>query len=130
MPKVSNSRKDHRQPQSIGGVNHYLILNRAARLNYGGNAGSGGSFDPVGKGKKGIRSHYCASGFVPGFAGGQFDSIDPAAEAAANSDCGGFGGKHYGVALDMLAGQPGEFHSDHFRGRRLALGDHSPFSAG
>jgi hypothetical protein len=58
MPKMSHVRKDHRQPQAIGGGNYRLIADRSAWLNNGGCTSRGRYLNAVREGEKGIRCHH------------------------------------------------------------------------
>src|SRR5262245_4469734 len=49
MSKVTAPRKDHRQSQSIGRSDDFVVAQRSTRLNHGCSAGGGGGFDAVGK---------------------------------------------------------------------------------
>ena len=58
MAEVSHSRKDHRDSQPIGGLDHGLIPHRTARLDHRRGAGLDHGLKPIRKGEESIRSRH------------------------------------------------------------------------
>ena len=61
VPEVPHGGEDHCQTGIVGGLDHIVVADRAARLDHRGRSGFGGGEQAVGEGEKGIAGH-CRSG--------------------------------------------------------------------
>src|SRR6185437_8290194 len=55
VPEVAHAGEDHGDAGLVGGGDHFIVAQRAARLNDRGGAGGHGGFETIGKGKERIR---------------------------------------------------------------------------
>ena len=62
MPEVTHSREDHRETGSIGRCDHFVVPDRAARLDDSRSARFHGSQQTVGERKEGVRRDRRADG--------------------------------------------------------------------
>lgn len=78
MPEVPHSGEDHRKACLIGGGDHFLVADRAARLDHGARACFGSGDEAVGKGEEGVRGDRAThrTGGVPAIGLGRFLRLD------------------------------------------------------
>ena len=67
MPEVPHAGENHRDIESVRGVNHFGVPDTAAGLNDSPDARLGDRFEAIRKGNQSIRGHDCAACAVTGF---------------------------------------------------------------
>ena len=70
VPEMPSSRKYHRDPVFVGGVDRFLVALRSSRLDDGGNPQFGGKIDVVPEREESIRCHDRTFGLLARFFGG------------------------------------------------------------
>jgi len=54
VPEVADAGEDHRDPQSVGGGDDFLVLDAAAGLDHGSGASRRNGLKAIGEGKEGV----------------------------------------------------------------------------
>ena len=128
MPETTHPGEHHRHPVVVGGLDHVLVVDRAAGLDHGVDTGLGGGVDPVREREEGIRGHdrtfgCFAFGVALGLLGGEFDGVD--AGDLPHTEANSFGAGREGdpVGFDVFEGLPRKRHRFQLVVGRLAFGD-------
>src|SRR5579885_1836155 len=100
---MAHAGEDHSEAEPVGGGEYVGIAHRAAGLNEGGGAGLGGLLDAVRKRKERVGGDHTARERRLRFHHGDFDGIDAAHLAGADTDGGSILGENNGVDLTCFA---------------------------
>src|SRR5579883_1678954 len=120
---MAHAGEDHSEAEPVGGGDYVGIAHRAAGLNEGGGAGLGGLLDAVRKRKERVGGDHTARERRLRFHHGDFDGIDAAHLAGADTDGGSILGENNGVGLDVLRDFPGKAQRKHLFGGGNTLGN-------
>ncbi len=123
MQEMAHAGEDHGKAEAVGGGDDIVVAHGASGLNDCGGAGLGGFFDAVREREEGVgcddaalqrrlRFHYC-----------DFDGVDAAHLAGADSEGGAVASEDDGIGFYVFADFPGEAHGVHLLLRGDALGD-------
>src|SRR5690606_30989788 len=117
MTEVAHTGKHHRHAVLVGGGDHFLVADRAARLDHAGDAVGGGVVDTVAEREEGVGGHHGILHFqarMLGLDGRDACGIDAA--HLAGTDANGLAVFRIddGVRLDELGHFPGEDQVVHF----------------
>src|SRR5579875_1650624 len=114
MPEMPNTGEHHRQAMFLARLDRFSVAHGAAGLDDCGDAGAGSLIDVVAEGKERIECQHRPVTAFAGFAHGNLHRINAAHLPGADAYYHAALAQHDGVALDVLAYQPGETQIAHF----------------
>lgn len=103
MAEVAHVGEDHGDAVFVSGGNHFVVTDRAARLNNAGDAYRGCGIDAVAEREESVRGHggtFHFQTFITGFNSGDFRRVDAAHLTGAYADGHIIFGIHNGVGFD------------------------------
>src|SRR5215210_6094522 len=106
MLKMSDPREDHRQIVLVGGVNYFLVADRASGLDDGGDSVTSGFVNTVAEGEKGVGGEHRASDWKLRAGCAELDRINSGHLPCADSNRLPLTRIDDGVRLGVLADRP------------------------
>lgn len=133
MAEVAHVGEDHGDAVFVSGGNHFVVTDRAARLNNAGDAYRGCGIDAVAEREESVRGHggtFHFQTFITGFNSGDFRRVDAAHLTGAYADGHIIFGIHNSVGFDEFRHFPAEQRIAQFLLGWLTFADHAQFTCG